>query len=68
MFQSSKLLALTRKKKFSNYYISSLFIVTFLLIFLNKADYIIASKIKSVSIDVISPLSRVISIPITYTA
>ena len=68
MFQTGKLLALTRKKKFGNYYISSLFIVTFLLIFLNKADYIIASKIKSVSIDVISPLSRVISIPITYTA
>jgi len=67
MFQTSKLLALTKKKKFGTFYVSSFFIVSFLLIFFNKTDYIIASKIKSVSIDVISPLSRVASMPITYT-
>ena len=68
MFINNKIFALTKKKSFSNSFISILFIFTFLLFFLNKTDYVIASKLKSLGVDIISPVSRIISAPLTYSS
>ena len=44
-----------------------LFIVTLFLIIFNKTDYYLIDKIKSTGIDVINPVSKVISYPIVFT-
>ena len=45
-----------------------LFVVAFLLVLFNKTDYFLASKIKSSSLDIITPVSRAITYPIKITA
>ena len=57
----------TKYKSFSGFLISILFFITFFLVFFNKTDHFIASKIKDFGIDVVSPVTRVISTPITIT-
>ena len=54
-----------RKKSLSNFFLSFLFILTFLLILFNKTDYLLANKIKHIGIDVISPMTKIISSPVT---
>ena len=46
---------------------SILFVITFLLIFFNKTEYFIIYQIKSTSIDIINPVSKVISFPVRTT-
>ena len=55
MFYRNKLSFFTKTKNFSNLFLSILFILTFLLVFFNKTDYFIVNKVKSFSIDVITP-------------
>lgn len=57
----------TRNKSFSGFLISLLFLITFILIFFNKTDNFLASSIKNFGIDVVSPITRIISAPITVT-
>jgi len=57
----------TKYKSFSGFLISILFFITFFLVFFNKTDHFIANKIKDFGIDVVSPVTRVISTPITIT-
>ena len=61
-----RIFAKSRKK--SNLLIAALFFLSFFLVFLNKTDQIIASKIKTISIDVLSPFSYIISYPIKKTS
>ena len=56
-----------KTKNLSNIYLSILFILTFLLIFFNKTDYLIINQIKSTGFDIINPISKVISFPISTT-
>ena len=53
-----------RDKPFGGFLISLLFLLTFLLIFFNKADFFLINKIKDISTDIASPITRVISSPI----
>ena len=58
----------TRSKKTSSFLIVTVFFLSFFLVFLNKTDQIIASKIKTISIDIISPISYIISYPVKKTS
>ena len=62
-----KIKDLAKVKNYGKFYISILFILTFLLIVFNKADYIIVNKIKYLGADVISPVSKFITSPINVT-
>ena len=53
-----------KKKNYTSFLLSFLFVLTFILILFNKADYYLINKIKGVSLDYVSPLTRVISSPI----
>jgi rod shape-determining protein MreC len=64
MFFQKKVRYLTKVKSFGKVYITVLFILTFLLIFFNKADYIVVNKIKYLSTDVLNPVTRFITSPI----
>ena len=57
----------SRTKSFSGLLISLLFLLTFILIFFNKTDNYLASSIKNIGIDVVSPITRIISSPVTLT-
>ena len=56
-----------KTKKVKSFSIPFLFVLTFLLIFFNKTDYFLAYKIKSTGIDIINPISNIISKPINLT-
>jgi len=68
MFIRSRIRSITNKKIFSNFILSILFILTFLLILFNKTDHYLVNKIKHISIDVVTPITKFVSAPITVTA
>ena len=64
MFKVNKISTSIRKKNYANFYISFLFILTFILILFSKTDYFLINKVKSLSIDHITPITKFISSPI----
>ena len=64
MFYRKKIRHLTKAKNLGKTYITILFILSFLLILFNKADYIVVNKIKSLSTDVLNPISGFITSPV----
>ena len=64
MFYQKKIRHLTKAQNLGKVYITVLFILTFLLILFNKADYIVVNKIKSLSTDVLNPISGFITSPV----
>ena len=68
MFYRNKIRSFTKTRNFSNLFFSIFFILTFLLVLFNKTDYVIVNKIKSFSIDVITPAVGIINFPIKVTA
>ena len=53
-----------KKKNFTSFSISFLFILTFILILFNKADYILINKVKGIGLDYVTPITKVISSPV----
>ena len=53
--------------KSKNLTIPLLFILTFLLVFFNKADYFVIQKLKTSGLDFIVPTAKIISYPINFT-
>ena len=68
MLYRNKIKYFTKTKNIGNLSVSILFIITFLLIIFNKTDYLVINKIKSLGVDVISPVSKVISSPVVITS
>ena len=56
-----------KSKNIENISIPILFFITFLLILFNKTDYLLVNIIKSTGIDVINPISKTISYPVSVT-
>ena len=68
MFYRNKIRTFTKSKSFSNISLSFFFILTFLLIIFNKTDYVLVNKLKAISVDVVSPITKTITIPVKVTA
>ena len=64
MFYRKKIGHLSKAKSLGKVYITVLFILTFLLILFNKDDYFVVNKIKSLSTDVLNPISGFITSPV----
>ena len=64
MFYRKNFRSFVKSKNFSNIFILFLFILSFLLIIFNKADYIVVNKIKSLSADVVVPITKIITSPV----
>jgi len=54
-----------KRKSLGSFFVSLLFLLTFLLVLFNKTDYFVVNKVKSFGIDVITPITHFISSPIT---
>lgn len=65
MFKNNKISFAAKKKSYNNILLSFIFILTFVLIFFNKTDYFLANKVKGLSVDFVSPITRFISSPVT---
>tara|TARA_Y100001970_G_C14128131_1_gene800151 strand:+ start:262 stop:1083 length:822 start_codon:yes stop_codon:yes gene_type:complete len=59
----NKIYSKAKKRNYSNFFLSFLFILTFLLILFNKTDHIIISKLKNFGLDVVNPITRIVSFP-----
>ena len=68
MLFNKRFRSIAKKKTFSGFFLSVLFVLTLLLILFNKTDYYIANKIKHVGVDIISPITKIISFPITVVS
>ena len=68
MYSRKNIRFFIKTKNFGNSYLSILLILTFLLIFFNKTDYVVVNKIKSFSIDIITPVTQIITVPIHITS
>lgn len=53
-----------KKKNYTSFFLSFLFILTFILILFNKTDYFIMNKLKGFGLDYTTPITRFISSPI----
>ena len=65
MFKKNRINSNIRKKSYDSYFLSLLFLLTFILILFNKTDYFLINKVKDLGIDVVSPVTRFISSPVT---
>ena len=63
-----KIKALSKTKILTSVSASIVFISSFLLILFSKSDYILVNQIKSVSNEIINPITRVVSLPVTITS
>jgi len=68
MLYRNKIKYFTKSKNIGSLSVSILFIITFLLVIFNKTDYLVVNKIKSLGIDIVSPVSKVISSPVIITS
>ena len=64
MFYRNRIKTFSKTKSFNNITLSILFILTFLLIIFNKTDYLIVNKIKSLGIDIVTPITTIITYPV----
>ena len=67
MSQRKKIRFFAKTKSLNTLIVPFLFILTFVLIFFNKTDYVVVYKIKNFGIDVISPISKIVSSPAKVT-
>ncbi|PPR44865.1 MAG: Cell shape-determining protein MreC [Alphaproteobacteria bacterium MarineAlpha5_Bin8] len=68
MLYRNKIKYFTKSKNIGSLSVSILFIITFLLVIFNKTDYFVVNKVKSLGIDIVSPVSKVISSPVIITS
>ena len=59
----NKIYSKAKKRNYSNFFLSFLFILTLLIILFNKTDHIIISKLKNFGLDVVNPITRIVSFP-----
>ena len=67
MFYRQKIRSFNKSKNYSILFLSFLFILSFLLILFNKADYFVVNKLKSASTDIIIPITKIVTLPVKIT-
>ena len=68
MANKKKINFFTKTNKIGNLSVTILFIFTFLLIVFNKTDYFVVNKLKSLSIDIVNPVTKIIAMPMSITS
>ena len=68
MAPTFKIKSLSKKKIFTSLSASIVFIASFFLIFFSKSDYFLLNQIKSVSNEIVNPITKVVSLPVTATS
>ena len=54
-----------RKSPFNNFFLTLLFLLTFILVLFNKTDYFLVLKIKNIGLDYVAPITKIISSPVS---
>ena len=64
MALSFKVKAISRSRFLRNVFLTSIFILSFLLIFFSKSDYFVVNKVKSISISYLHPITSFLVSPV----
>ena len=64
MFEKIKNRSTFKRNSYSRFFISLLFLLTFVLVLFNKTDYFLINKVKIYTMDYITPITKIISSPI----
>ncbi len=64
MALSFKVKAISRSRFLKNIFLSSIFILSFLLIFFSKSDYFVVNKVKSISNNYLHPITSFLVSPV----
>ena len=68
MALSFKVNAISRLKFLKNFFLSFIFVLSFLLILFSKSDYFIVSKFKSISNTYIHPITSILVMPVKFVS
>ena len=68
MTPTFKIKSISKSKILSSASTSIVFIFSFLLIFFSKSDYYIINQLKSISSEIINPMTKIVSSPVTFTS
>ena len=64
MFYRNRIKTFTKTSSLTNFILPILVILTFLLIIFNKTDYFLVNKIKTLSIDLATPITSAVTFPV----
>ena len=68
MAPSFKINSISKSKILSSASVSIVFIFSFLLIFFSKSDYYLVNQLKSISSEIVNPVTKIVSLPVLFTS
>ena len=68
MAPSFKLKSISKSSILSSASVSIVFIFSFFLIFFSKSDYYLVHQIKSISSEIVNPVTKIVSLPVSITS
>ena len=68
MAPSFKIKSISKSSILSNASVSIVFIFSFFLIFFSKSDYYLVNQLKSISSEIVNPVTKIVSLPVSITS
>ena len=68
MAPTFKINSISKSKILTNVSASIVFIFSFLLIFFSKSDYYLVNQLKSISSEIVNPVTKIVSLPLSITS
>ena len=65
MVPTFKIKSISKSKILTSTSASIVFIFSFLLIFFSKSDYYLVNQLKSISSEIVNPVTKIVSLPVT---
>ena len=63
-----KIKSISKSRILSNASVSIVFIFSFFLIFFSKSDYYLVNQLKSISSEIVNPMTKIVSLPVSITS
>ena len=68
MAPSFKIKSISKSSILSSASVSIVFIFSFFLIFFSKSDYYLVNQLKSISSEIVNPVTKIASLPVSITS
>jgi len=63
-----KIKSISKSKILTSASTSLIFLFSFVLIFFSKSDYYLVNQLKSISLEIVNPLTKIVSLPVSFTS
>ena len=67
MTSTFKIKSISKSKILTSTSASIVFLFSFLLIFFSKSDYYLVNQLKSISSEIVNPVTKIVSLPVSIT-